>query len=39
MGVLSTAESQDPAPLRGWAEQYGVDAFRQRFNDRLEELR
>ncbi|NBB13135.1 glycosyltransferase family 1 protein [Pseudomonas sp. SLFW] len=39
MGVLSTAEPHDPAALRGWAGRYGVEAFRRRFNDMLEELR
>lgn len=39
MGVLSSAEAQDPAPLKAWATRYGVDAYRRRFNELLEELR
>jgi glycosyltransferase involved in cell wall biosynthesis len=39
MGVLSTAEREEPAPLQAWAQRYGVDAYRQRFNELLEELR
>ncbi|MDH0748688.1 glycosyltransferase family 4 protein [Pseudomonas sp. GD03842] len=39
MGVLSTAEPEDPAPLKAWAERFGVEAYRRRFNELLEELR
>lgn len=39
MGVLSTADAQDPAPLRAWADNYGVGAYRRRFDELLEELR
>ncbi|WP_296257050.1 MULTISPECIES: glycosyltransferase family 4 protein [unclassified Pseudomonas] len=39
MGVLSTAEREHPVPLKAWADGYGVAAFRQRFNEMLQELR
>jgi glycosyltransferase involved in cell wall biosynthesis len=39
MGVLSTAEVEDPAPLRSWASQYGVERYRRRFDELLGELR
>jgi glycosyltransferase involved in cell wall biosynthesis len=39
MGVLSTAEQEDPAPWLAWADRYGLDAYRRRFNELIEELR
>jgi glycosyltransferase involved in cell wall biosynthesis len=39
MGELSSAEAQDPAPLKAWAERYGVEAYRQHLDQLLEELR
>ena len=38
MGMLSTEEKPDPAPLLAWAHQYGVEAYRRRFNELLDEL-
>jgi glycosyltransferase involved in cell wall biosynthesis len=38
MGMLSTEEKHDPAPLLAWAQRYGVEAYRQRFNELLDEL-
>ncbi|KQQ57237.1 glycosyl transferase family 1 [Pseudomonas sp. Leaf127] len=39
MGVLASAGPEDPQPLKDWAAQYGVDAFRQRIHAALETLR
>ena len=39
MGVLSSAASEDPQPLKDWAARYGREAFRQRIHAALEELR
>ena len=39
MGVLSSAVAQDPEPLKLWALHYGVEAYRARFNELLQELR
>jgi glycosyltransferase involved in cell wall biosynthesis len=39
MGVLSDTDAEDPAPLKAWALRYGVEAYRQRFDQLLEELR
>lgn len=39
MGMLSTAEPEDKAPLMAWAQRYAVAPFRDRFNEMLEELR
>jgi glycosyltransferase involved in cell wall biosynthesis len=38
MGMLSTEEKHDPTPLLAWAHRYGVEAYRQRFNELLDEL-
>lgn len=39
MGVLSTAEPENCAPLKAWADNYSVAAFHRRFNELVEELR
>jgi len=39
MGVLSSAVAEDPEPLKLWAHHYGVEAYRARFNELLQELR
>ncbi|MFK3796365.1 glycosyltransferase family 4 protein [Pseudomonas sp. NPDC088444] len=39
MGMLSSAEAEDPTALKAWASHYGVEAYRRRFNELLEELR
>ena len=39
MGVLGSAEPEPTAPLKAWADTFGVTPFRLRFNQMLEELR
>jgi glycosyltransferase involved in cell wall biosynthesis len=39
MGQLASAAPEDPQPLQDWAANYALDAFKQRFNVLLEELR
>lgn len=39
MGVLSSADAEDGAPLHAWANNYGVEAYRRRFDELLQELR
>jgi polysaccharide biosynthesis protein PslI len=38
MGVLSTAEPEAPEAHMAWADGYGVEAYRKRFNALFEEL-
>jgi len=39
MGEMSNTLNDDPAHLKAWAARYGLDAYRQRFNELIEELR
>ncbi len=36
---LAQAPAEDPAALRAWATRYATAAYRERFNQLLEELR
>ena len=39
MITLATQGAEDPERMQNWAKRYAVDAYRQRFNELLEELR
>ncbi|AQT11153.1 glycosyltransferase involved in cell wall biosynthesis [Pseudomonas protegens] len=39
MVQLASAPPEDPTPLKAWAAGYAEDAYRQRFNELLEELK
>jgi glycosyltransferase involved in cell wall biosynthesis len=38
MGELAGAPADDPAPGLAWAQRYGLDAYRQRFDELIGEL-